>query len=99
MSPEPNEAEGEPLWRELLGSNVVIDTDSTYIYLGMLDAIGERFVSLTDVDVHDMHDSHVTKEIYTLEALKYGIRANRKRVHVAIARVVSVSTLDDVVRY
>ena len=86
-------------FEDLVGENVVIDTDTSYVFVGKLETATERFVSLSNVDVHDMRDSHVTKEVYTLESLKYGIRHNRKLTHIRLERVISVSRLDDVVRY
>jgi len=86
-------------WSGLVGSRVVVDTDSSFVYIGTLESAGDRFLTLVDVDVHDMHDSRGTKEIYTLEALKLGVRANRKRVHLLVGRVVSISLLEDVIRY
>jgi small nuclear ribonucleoprotein (snRNP)-like protein len=87
------------LWRSLVGSEVVVDTDTSYVYIGTLDAVDEHFLTLSRVDVHDMSDSRVTKEIYALEAMKYGVRANRTRTYLRLDRTVSVSRLEDVIRY
>jgi len=86
-------------WEDLVGQEVVVDTDSSYVFVGKLESVDARFISLSTVDVHDMRDSHVTKEVYTLESLKYGIRHNRKLTHIRLERVICVSRLDDVVRY
>ncbi len=86
-------------WEGLIGQDVVIDTDSSFIYVGRLEGADDHFIALSTADVHDMRDSQATKEIYVLEAMKYGLRANRKLVYVARRRVVSVSLLDDVVHY
>ena len=66
---------------------------------GKLEAVDARFITLVDADVHDMSDSRITKEIYALETMKLGVRSNRKRVHVMLSHIVSVSRLDDVVKY
>ncbi len=93
-------ANGPPKpWEGLIGQDIVIDTDSSYVYVGRLEGADDHFLTLSTVDVHDMKDSHATKEIYVLEAMKHGLRANRKLVYVARRRVLSVSLLDDVVRY
>ena len=86
-------------WQGLVGRDVVIDTDGGYVYVGRLEAADDHFVAMSTVDVHDMRDSRATKEVYVREALKYGVRANRKLVYVARGRVMSVSPLEDVVRY
>ncbi len=86
-------------WEDLVGRDIVIDTDSSFVYVGRLEGVDDHFVAMSTVDVHDMKDSRVTKEIYVLEAVKYGLRANRKVVYVAKGRILSVSLLEDVVRY
>ena len=86
-------------WEGLIGRDVVIDTDSSFLYIGRLEAADDHFVAVSTVDVHDMRDSRATKEIYVMDATKYGVRANRKAVYVAKERILSVSLLEDVVRY
>lgn len=83
----------------LVGCQVVVDTDTGFVIVGTLEATGADYLSLTEVDVHDIRDSPVTKEVYALEAMKYGVRANRERTYVRTARVVCVSRLEDVIRY
>lgn len=99
MSADPAEGPHGTPWDGLIGAAVVIDTDSRYVFVGQLESANERFLTLSNVDAHDMRDSHVTKEIYTLEALKYGVRSNRRRTYVRVERVISISRLDDVIRY
>jgi small nuclear ribonucleoprotein (snRNP)-like protein len=84
---------------DLVGERVVIDTDNTKLVVGTLEDVNERLITLTDADIHEMQDSRVTSEVYTLEVLKHGVRANRKRVYVRADRVVCVSRLDDVIDY
>ena len=86
-------------WADLAGAKVLIDTDSSFVFIGTLEAAGERFLTLADTDAHDMRDSSVPTEVYALEALKYGVRANRKRVYVRVERALCVSRLEDVIRY
>ena len=91
--------EGSGEWKDLLGERVVVDTDTTKLVVGTLQTAGAHFIVLAEADVHDMRDSSVTSEVYTLEAYKYGVRANRKRVFVRADRVVCVSRLEDVIDY
>ncbi len=84
---------------DLVGRSVVVDTSTAYIYLGTLRESGEWFLTLEDVDVHDCNESHRTKEVYVLEARKYGIRKNRKRAMVRQDKVMSISLLEDVIPY
>ena len=78
---------------------VVVDTATSFIYLGVLKQVGEHFVTLADVDVHDCNDGSRTKEIYVLEAKRFGIRQNRTEVRVRMDQIISVSLLDDVIPY
>ncbi len=84
---------------DLVGERVVVDTDTTKLIVGTLEDAGEHLLTLAEADIHDMRDSRITSEVYALETLKYGVRANRKRVYVRVDRVVCVSRLDDVIDY
>lgn len=82
-----------------IGKPVVIDTDSRWLFLGVLDSVGETMVTLLDADAHDQKDATTTKEAYVMDSKKYGIRKNRKKVWVNRDTIVSISLLDDVVEY
>lgn len=88
-----------PELAEMIGKQIVVDTDSSYIYIGTLDRVGPDFVTLLNVDVHDCSDSRSTKDQYAHEALTIGDRFNRNAAIVRLARVVSISKMDDVVRF
>jgi hypothetical protein len=81
----------------LIGQQVVVDTDSSYVYIGELESVGADYLVLSKVDVHDTGDSKSTKEHYTHEAKKLGNRSNRSLTYVRLARVLSISKLDDIV--
>jgi hypothetical protein len=85
--------------KSLLGKQVVVDTDSSYVYVGTLDSIGCDYLGLVDVDVHDTSDSNSSKEHYAHETRKLGARSNRKLTYVRLARVLSVSSLEDVILF
>jgi len=82
-----------------LGAEVVVDTSSTYIFLGRLAGVDDYFISLEDVDVHDAQETSTTKEVYCLEARRFGIKKNRRRVLVRLDKVISISALDDIIEY
>jgi hypothetical protein len=84
---------------ELIGKKVVLDTAGSIIYLGTLEAATAEGFWLTEADIHDRDEGHMTKELYVIEAKKQGICANRQRVLVIRSVVMSVSTLDDVVEH
>lgn len=86
-------------FEEFVGHEVVVDTKTPIIYIGTLTAADENFLVLEEVDVHDINDTQSTKELYILEARKFGIKKNRSRVHVCFGQVVGISRLDDVIQY
>jgi len=81
------------------GHYVVIDTDSDYLYIGKLLGVCGPFITLGEADVHDRRESSSMKEKYVLESKKYGLRSNRREVHLRFQRMVSYSLLEDVIDY
>ena len=86
-------------WKEFVGQAVVVDTDSHLLYLGTLKEIRERFVVLSEVDVHDTRESTSTKEQYTMDSKRFGVKPNRKEASIRMELVVSLSRLEDVILY
>jgi hypothetical protein len=85
--------------QQLLKKKILLDTRSSWIYIGVLEEITSHCAVLSEVDVHDSRDSHTPKEVYVLESKVTGIKANRKMVFVNLEYVVSFSALDDVIRF
>jgi len=84
---------------DMLGRDVVVDTTTPLLYIGRLTEIGDYFITLEDVDVHDSNESPASKEIYCIDAKKFGIKKNRRRVRIVRSIVASISLLDDVIEY
>jgi len=84
---------------QLLGRQVVVDTRSPWVYIGTLDSVQADSLLLRDVDVHDSGETSTPKERYVLDSCTTGIKANRRSVYVNLEYVVSVSPLDDVIRF
>jgi hypothetical protein len=82
----------------LVGQNVVLDTAGPFIYLGRLISYSSDSFLLADADVHNTEDGHAPREQYITEAARDGIRPNRTRVFILRASVVSVSSLDEVIK-
>ena len=81
------------------GQYVVVDTDSDFLYIGKLLGVSGLFITLGEADVHDRRESSSMNEKYVLESKKYGVRSNRREVHIRFQRMVSYSLLDDVIDY
>ncbi|ADV61860.1 hypothetical protein Isop_1274 [Isosphaera pallida ATCC 43644] len=76
---------------------VVLDLSSPYVCLGRLHQVGPLFVEVRDADLHDLRDSTTTRELYVVEAVRYGIRRNRERVLIRCDEVVAITRLSDFV--
>jgi len=79
--------------------NIVVDTASHFIFIGKLEEMGDHFMTLRDVDVHDRSESPSMNEKYIMDSKKYGVRCNRRLVHVRLEEIISVSLLEDVIEY
>ena len=79
--------------------NIVVDTASHFIFIGKLQEIGDYYMTLADVDVHDRNESPSMNEKYIMDSKKYGVRCNRRLVHVRLEEIISVSLLEDVIEY
>jgi len=79
-----------------LQQKIVLDTRSSWIYIGTLEKITESCAVLTDVDVHDGSDSPTPKDLYIFDTRTTGIKPNRKSVYINLNYVVSFSLLEDV---
>ncbi len=89
--------ECDPAFQKLIGSEVVVDVASQYVYLGKLAGQEARYIVLEQADVHDLRDTSTTRELYVVDSRRFGIRANRERVLVRIGEIVSLSALADVI--
>ena len=88
-----------PEIQALVGRQVVLDTDSSYIYIGLLEKVGADYLTMVNVDVHETADSKTTKESYAHETKRLGTRNNRKLTYIRAARVVSLAALDDIISF
>jgi len=85
--------------KDYVGREVVLDTDSRFLYVGTLTGIDDAFCELTDADVHDTTATTTTRDMYIINVQKYGIKKNRDRILVRRDRVVSLSLLSEVTEY
>ena len=85
-------------FEDLIGKEVVVDTDGAMIYIGTLLKVGRETLMLGEVDVHDMRDSltTTTREVYIMKCREHGYQANRNGARVPLAKVASISLLSDI---
>ena len=82
---------------EYIDQKVVIDFGSEYVCLGTLKKYDDHFLELRNADLHDLRDTHTTRENYVAASVATGVKRNRKKVLVRWSDVVAVSLLEDVV--
>lgn len=82
---------------DLINQDVVIDLASPFVCLGRLLMADDHYLQLRDADVHDLRDTHTSRENYVISAVKTGIKRNRKMVFVSRREVVAIARLRDVV--
>ena len=85
--------------KDCIGRVVVIDTDSTHLYIGTLASADGPFYELVDADVHDSRTTNTPRDLYIINVARYGVKKNRDRVLVRRDRAVSLSLLSDVTQY
>ena len=89
--------EAGAIFQEYMGREVILDVSSPYVYVGTIKGSSLHCLILEDADVHDLRDTSTTRELYVLDAKRYGVNHNRKRVLVRLDEIVSVSALKDVI--
>lgn len=82
-----------------LKQRIVLDTNSSWVYIGILEKVTERCAVLSEVDVHDSKDAHSSKEIYIWQSTTTGVKANRDQTYINLDYVVSFSLLNDVKKF
>lgn len=85
-----------PLLEPLIGQVVVVDLKSTYVCLGTLVAYDGEYLEMRDADLHDFRDSTATREVYTYDSARFGIRRNRARTLIRQDDVVAISRFEDI---
>ncbi len=75
---------------------IVLDTHSSWVYVGLLEKVTDNCVVLSEADVHDNSDTITSKELYVYESKTTGIKPNRNLVHINMGFLVSFSLLDDI---
>jgi hypothetical protein len=83
--------------REMIGKVVVIDVEAPYVCIGTLTRVQRQFLELRDADLHDLRDTHTSRENYVASSRSTGVKRNRKKVLIARGTVVAISRLADVV--
>jgi len=82
---------------EFLNQKVIVDCASMYVCLGTLVRTDDHFLELKNADIHDLRDTHTTRENYVAASKATGIKRNRKRALLSRRDMVAIALLEDVV--
>ncbi len=85
--------------KKFLNQKIVVDTKTSWMYIGTLEKLTDHCVLLKDVDAHDNADTPTSKEIYLLKSKINDIVPNRNCVFINLDHVVSFSPLEDIREY
>ncbi len=81
---------------KFLKQPIVLDTRSSWLYIGVLEEVTGNSAVLSGVDVHHSGDTTTSKELYVMESKITGIKSNRNLVYVNLDYIVSFSPLEEV---
>lgn len=84
------------LLNDMIGQVVVVDLRSSYVCIGTLVACDGAYLEMRDADLHDFRDSTATREVYTYDSVRFGIRRNRAKVLIRQDEVVAISLFADI---
>ena len=76
---------------------IVIDTSTSWTYIGTFYDEDENHLVLDDADAFDLSEISLSKQEYLIMVKKDGIVPNRKRVKILKSKVVAISFLNDVI--
>ncbi|NLE28942.1 MAG: hypothetical protein GX629_04640 [Phycisphaerae bacterium] len=82
---------------ELIETVVVVDTESTTIFIGTLVRVARDCLVLEDADVHDCEQGYSGKELYVVNARMHGFTPNREKVYIPMHKIIAISVLDDII--
>ena len=82
--------------KKYLNKNVVLDTDSHWLYIGTLKAIEKDCYLVENVDAHDLRETTTSRDNYLIGVKNHGLVINRKEAKVIKEKVIGVSRLEDI---
>ncbi len=82
--------------KKFLGKIIVVDTDTRWLYVGTFKKIGKTFLTLQDVDAHDLTETTSTRDAYLAHIKNHGLVVNRRIVMISKEKLIGLSLLKDV---
>jgi hypothetical protein len=83
--------------KDYKNKKVVIDTSTSWIYIGTLIDEDNDYFYLEEVDAFDISETSLSKQEYLMMVKKDGVVPNRKNVKILKSKVVGISLLKDII--
>jgi len=75
---------------------VVIDTSTSWVYIGTLKEEDDIYYILNNADAFDISETSLSKHEYLMMVKKDGIVPNRRKIKVLKSKVVAITLLSDI---
>jgi len=75
---------------------VVIDTSTSWVYIGILKEEDDIYYTLDNADAFDIGETSLSKHEYLMMVKNDGIAPNRRKVKVLKSKVVAITLLSDI---
>ncbi len=76
---------------------VVLDTATSWIYIGTFDSEDDSYYYLSNADAFDISEINMTKHEYILKVKKDGLVVNRRNIIVHKEKIIALTLLEDIV--
>lgn len=82
---------------KLIGKIVVVDTSTSLVYMGRLREVNERWIEMEEVDLIDLGEIKISRELLLIEKKRDGLKASRGSVMLTSRAIVSISVLEEII--
>jgi len=82
---------------KLIGKIVVVDTSTSLVYMGRLREVNERWIEMEEVDLIDLGEIKISRELLLIEKKRDGLKASRGSVMLTAGAIVSISVLEEII--
>ncbi|HCF94771.1 MAG: hypothetical protein PHG55_01465 [Verrucomicrobiota bacterium] len=82
---------------KLIGKIVVVDTSTSLVYMGRLREVNERWIEMEEVDLIDLGEIKISRELLLIEKKRDGLKASRGSVMLTARAIVSISVLEEII--
>jgi|LSQX01.3.fsa_nt_gb hypothetical protein len=78
------------------GKQVIIDTDSRWVYIGTFDTESPLCITLKQVDAFDHAEVSLSKHEYAILVKQDGIAPNRNEVDILKNKIIGITLLSNI---